>query len=53
MTIRIRKTKTCKVKSLMKIKKTKMEKNQYRKVNAEDWMVYPKCSDVLQTSYYA
>lgn len=35
----------------MKIRQTKMEKNQYNKKDAEDWMIYPKYSEIPQTSY--
>lgn len=36
---------------IMKIKETKMEKNQYNKKDAEDWMIYPQYSEIPQTSY--
>ena len=35
----------------MKIKETKMEKNVYSKVNAENWMILPELSEIKRTSY--
>ena len=35
----------------MKIKETKMEKNVYSKVDAENWMILPDLSEIKRTSY--
>lgn len=35
----------------MKIKESKMEKNLYNKVDAEDWMILPRCSETPTTSF--
>lgn len=35
----------------MKIKETKMEKNVYSKVDAENWMILPELSEIKRTSY--
>ena len=35
----------------MKIKESKMEKNRYSKVDAEDWMILPECCETPTTSF--